>query len=105
MRDKALPALAGRLAGTDEHTITCVLDCTWAYGSGGAIVDLRQPSAPRLAGDWRDAIPGGPGTQHDVTEVAPGFVLTSSKNMTLLDVHDPAAPKIVAQATTDAGAS
>ncbi|MEO6203849.1 MAG: hypothetical protein ABIO67_00465 [Mycobacteriales bacterium] len=32
VRDKAHPAVLSTLQGGDEHTITCVLDCTWGYG-------------------------------------------------------------------------
>jgi hypothetical protein len=47
VRDKSHPTLTGVLQGGDEHTITCVLDCTWGYGSYGEIVDLRDPAAPK----------------------------------------------------------
>lgn len=104
VRDKAQPAVLSILQGTDEHTITCVNDCSWAYGSGGAIVDLTQPATPRVAGNWKDAVPGGGGAKHDVTEVAPGMVLTSSKTMALLDARtDPANPALVTTATTEDG--
>ena len=101
VRDKARPVLLGQLQGGDEHTVTCVLDCTWAYGSYGAIVDLRDPTAPKLAGDWKKALPGGPGTQHDVTEVSPGIVVTSTVTPWVLDARaNPAKPKVVATGTT-----
>jgi hypothetical protein len=81
-----------------------VLDCTWAYGSAGVIVDLRDPTAPKVAGDWKKAVAGGVGSRHDVTEVAPGMVLTSSKTIALLDANaDPANPKLVTTTTTDDG--
>ncbi len=53
VEDKADPKIVGELQGrgTDQHTFTCVLDCTWAYGSRGAVIDLRDPSRPRYAGD------------------------------------------------------
>ena len=72
--DKAHPALIGRLAGVDQHTMSCVLDCTWVYGSAGAIIDLRDPTKPRLAGQWNDAAGVALEPTHDVTEVAPGMV-------------------------------
>ncbi len=96
--DKRLPKLVGTLADGDEHTVTCVLDCTWAYGSYGEIVDLRDPTKPRLAGNWTTAAKGGPGAQHDVTEVAPGLVMTSTEKMWLLDARrTPAKPTVVAR--------
>lgn len=81
--DPADPSEIATLAGTPDHTFTCVLDCRWAYGSHGTIVDLRDPADPVVAGDWNE-----PALTywHDVTEVAPGRVLTASMpTMRLLD--------------------
>ena len=101
VRDKARPAVLSTLSGADEHTVTCVLDCTWAYGSYGSIIDLRDPAKPRIAGDWKKALPGGPGQQHDVTEVSPGMVVTSTETVWVLDARsNPAKPKVVATGTT-----
>jgi hypothetical protein len=101
VRDKRLPKLTGVLPGGDSHTITCVLDCTWSYASYGQIVDLRDPANPKAVGDWKTAKAGGPGTQHDVTEVAPGIVVTSSVEMWVLDARkDPAHPKLIATGNT-----
>ena len=98
VRDKTLPKLTATLAGADEHTVSCVLDCTWAYGSYGVIVDLRDPAEPKAVGDWTKALPSGPGSQHDVTEVAPGIVMTSTEALWLLDARkDPAHPKVIAR--------
>lgn len=81
--DPADPSEIATLAGTPDHTFTCVLDCAWAYGSHGSIVDLRDPANPSVAGDWNDQTLT---YWHDVTEVAPGRVLTASMpTMRLLD--------------------
>lgn len=104
VRDKARPTILSTLQGGDEHTVTCVLDCRWAYGSYGGIVDLRDPAKPRLAGDWTTARPGGPGVQHDVTEVSPGIVVTSSKTLWVLDARrTPAAPQVIATGASGDG--
>lgn len=95
VRDKANPHVIGSVDGADEHTISCVLDCTYAYGSEGVVVDLRKPSKPKIVGDWAKATTGRGG--HDVTEVAPGLVLTSTQPLTLLDARkSPADPKLLA---------
>ena len=95
VEDKANPTIIGTLAGADSHTITCVLDCTWAYNSGGAIIDLRDPENPKLAGDWAEG--NGVNGGHDVTEVAPGLIVTSSNPILYLDARkDPANPKLIA---------
>jgi hypothetical protein len=99
VEDKSNPVVVGTLSGADEHTFTCVLDCTWAYGSEGAIVDLRDPASPELAGNWTDGL--NVQSTHDVTEVKPGFVLTSTQPTYLLDVHDAAKPKVIASGTSD----
>lgn len=95
VEDKTNPEVIGELDGADEHTISCLLDCTYAYGSGGAIVDLRDPAKPKLVGDWGKGMPGQDG--HDVTEVAPGLVVTSTQPIMFLDaLKDPVKPKLLA---------
>ena len=92
VRDKTAPSVVGTL-GVDEHTISCVLDCTWAYGSEGTIVDLRDPRRPEVAGNWTKSVPGGGGSKHDVTEVSPGHGHDQHGTMALLDARtDPAHP-------------
>lgn len=87
------------LPGAGGHTMECLYDCKWAYGSSskqasnGIIVDLRDPKDPKLVDKmWSDVI-GIPA--HDVTEVRPGLAVTSSSPMFVLDTTDPANPKIL----------
>ncbi|MFN2588008.1 MAG: LVIVD repeat-containing protein [Actinomycetota bacterium] len=95
VEDKSNPVIIGQLAGADQHTWTCVLDCKWAYGSGGLIADLRKPEAPKLAGSWGEGMPAQRG--HDVTEVAPGLIVTSTSPIMYLDARkNPAKPKLLA---------
>jgi LVIVD repeat len=97
VEDKTNPQIIGEVSGADEHTVSCVLNCKWAYGSEGVIVDLRNPAKPEIAGDWTEGNPVQ--STHDVTEVAPGLVMTSSQPMMLLDARkDPAHPKMIAMA-------
>jgi hypothetical protein len=102
VEDKENPQILAQLAGTDEHTFSCVLYCTYAYGSEGAIVDLRKPDSPRVVGDWTE---GKPATNsHDVTEVARGMVVTSSQPLMLLDARrNPRKPKLLAMGGNDDG--
>ena len=94
VEDKSNPVVIGQVGSADQHTWTCVLDCKWAYGSEGLIADLRDPTNPKLAGNWSE---GMPATQsHDVTEVAPGLIVTSSSPMMYLDARkNPAKPKLL----------
>ena len=91
--DKTDPVVLSELTGAAVHTITCVMDCTYAYGDNGKIFDLRDPSAPTLlAKSWRTLVPGIE-SWHDVTEVAPGLILTASQPIALIDARmDPANP-------------
>lgn len=96
VRDKSNPHVIGAVEGADEHTISCVLDCKYAYGSEGVIVDLRDPKKPKVVGNWAKASGTG-GGGHDVTEVAHGLVLTSTQPMLLLDARkNPLQPKVLA---------
>ncbi len=96
VEDKSNPKVIGTLDGADQHTITCVLDCKYGYGSEGIIVDLRDPTKPKAVGNWAKGTPAS-GGGHDVTEVAPGMVLTSTQPMMLLDARkSPAKPKMLA---------
>ena len=95
VEDKTNPQIIGTLNGADAHTTTCVLDCTWAYNSNGQIVDIRKPTKPKLAGSWGEGHPAQRG--HDVTEVAPGLIMTSTSPMMFLDARkNPAKPKLLA---------
>jgi hypothetical protein len=100
VEDKTQPVEIATLAGGGGHTQTCVLGCRFAYGSEGVIVDLRDPIHPKIAGSW---VPTGTEAYaHDVTEVAPGIVLTAGKPMLLLDARrDPSSPKVIASAYDD----
>lgn len=91
--NKADPKVIGT-HDASSHTITCVLDCTWAYASNGEIVDLRNPASPKTSSlRWNAGLAGG---SHDVTEVAPGIILTSSDPMWLLDARqDPEHPVVI----------
>jgi hypothetical protein len=92
--DKADPTVLS-VHGVTSHTISCVLDCTWAYASNGTIIDLRDPANPRTSGSrWTTGMPVS--NSHDVTEVAPGIVMTSTDPLLLLDTHqDPEHPILI----------
>ena len=91
------------LEGAGDHTFTCVLRCTYGYGSDGTIVDLRNPAEPKIVAErsadnnWHKALEVQEGA-HDLTEYKNGFVLVSplSGAPILADVRDPENPKIVA---------
>ena len=102
IEDKTNPVLLATVPGAGDHTTECILDCKFAYGSEGTITDLRNPAKPKLLKEkWTDGQPPVGGT-HDVTEVAPGIVLTSTDPMLVLDARkNPAKPKFLAQSSKD----
>ena len=100
VEDKTNPTVISELEGVDEHTISCVLDCRYAWGSEGSVVDLRDPSKPKLIGNWMKGTPVS--SSHDVTEVAPGMVVSSSQPIALFDARkNPAKPKVLAVAKSE----
>lgn len=98
VEDKTNPVEIATLGdGAGDHTTDCLLDCRFAYGSEGSVTDLRDPAKPKLMGNFFDKKPGGVSDSHDVNEVAPGIVLTSSRPIVLLDARkDPVNPKVLA---------
>ena len=107
VRDPAEMEVLATLPGAGAHTLTCLYDCKWAYGSSagsdsaGIIIDLRNPSEPKLLEEtFSDAMEGI--SAHDVTEVRPGLVVTSSSPMFVLDVTNPAKPRVVMKTRDDA---
>ena len=99
VRDPTKPAVMGVVDGVDNHTMSCVLSCTWAYGSEGKIVDMRDPANPKDAGvTWDENLELT--SSHDVTEVSPGIVVTATEPMYVLDVRaDPKKPRVLAKFT------
>lgn len=96
VEDKSNIQELARVPNAADHTNSCILNCKWVYGSEGTIVDLRDPTKPELLEEkWFDALPAR--NAHDVNEVAPGIVLTSTQPIMLLDVRkDPTHPKLLA---------
>jgi hypothetical protein len=89
------PVEIAAVDGLGGHTASCILDCTYVLSSDGHIIDLRRPDQPKEIGNWREGKPGE--SAHDVSEVAPGLVLTSTRPTMLLDFRkDPAKPVLLA---------
>ena len=96
VEDKTNPVEIATLPGAGQHTMSCLENCKWLYGSDGYIIDLRNPKKPKkLKNLWTEGLTVG--SPHDVNEVAPGRVLTSSDPLLLLDTTNPAKPKLLAQ--------
>jgi hypothetical protein len=96
VEDKTNPVLIGHLTSGGAHTAECLLDCKWLYGSNGNIWDLRDPTDPKLMKEkWGEGMPAT--SAHDLNEVAPGQMLTSSRPIIYIDARkDPLHPKLLA---------
>jgi hypothetical protein len=92
--DPTLPQQITSLStGRSDHMWTCVLDCRYAYGGRGTIVDLKDPASPKIVGDWSTEARAL--AMHAIEEVAPGIVLTGSVPAFMLDARkDPTRPKV-----------
>ncbi len=103
VEDKTNPEIIGKVHGAAQHTVSCVLDCKWAYGSGGNIVDLRNPSNPKLMKQgWGEGLQASGG--HDVEEVVPGLVMTGTQPLQFIDARkDPLHPKLLATGRNEDG--
>ena len=79
----ANPRLVG-FVGVGNHTTTCAdPKCEWLYGSGGKIIDARNPAAPVDTGkSWK---PGG-GGGHALNRDASGLLISDSSPRFALDV-------------------
>ena len=89
-----------------NHTVECVLDCQWFYGSSGTIIDARgilHGKAPTVAGNWITELRSqGVDSRscHHMREVRPGVLLTACRPFSVISVRaedggSPARPKVL----------
>jgi hypothetical protein len=77
--------------GRSNHTTTCAdAACEWLYGSNGRIYDATDPGNIAEVGQW-----GGGG--HALNRDASGLMISDSTPRLVLDVTEPAAPKVIAE--------
>ena len=91
VEDKTAPRVIGSI-GLSDHSWTCILDCKYAIGRTGYIVDLRQPTKPKEIGNWKDSV-NGAGYMHDFEEVAPGLLIGAGQPSFYLDLRNPKKPR------------
>jgi hypothetical protein len=116
VRDPANVKELPSVPGAGDHTSTCILDCSYFYGSAGSITDARDAFKPggkavKLKENWKDAVAaqGYPfkATCHNVHEVRPGIVITACQPYSVLSVlpQDGGSitkPKVLATGSTPA---
>jgi hypothetical protein len=99
VRDKTAPEVIGSIALTD-HTWTCFLNCKYAIGRTGYIVDLRNPKKPKEIGNWTELV-GPVGYMHDFEEVAPGLLIGAGQPSVYLDMRNPLKPRELTRFSPD----
>lgn len=103
LQSKTQPREIATLQGAGDHTTSCLLSCTYSWGSSGSVTDLRRKDEPKLLPRrWTEGLPGK--SHHDETEVRPGYVLTSSQPIMFLDATKSVTkPKLLATGTNSDG--
>jgi hypothetical protein len=101
VRDPAAPKELTSVSGAGDHTSTCVLDCSYFYGSAGSITDAQgalDGVEAKKIGNWQDSpsIPdfNGPDTSgkfvngcHNLTEIRPGVLMAACQPFLIISVR------------------
>jgi hypothetical protein len=98
---RELPAVT-----TANHTVECVLDCQYFYGSSGSIIDARgilDGELPKVVGNWKNETKAQgvtSGSCHHMRELRPGIILTACQPFAVLSVlaedgGSPESPKVL----------
>jgi hypothetical protein len=100
VRDPAAPKEVSTILDAGDHTSTCVLDCSFFYGSAGSITDAQGVLAgvqAKKIGNWQQSptIPdfNGPDKSgkfnsgcHNLTEIRPGVLMAACQPFLILSV-------------------
>src|SRR3954464_4981351 len=101
VRDPAAPKEVSTILDAGDHTSTCVLDCTFFYGSAGSITDAQgvlDGVQAKKIGNWQQSstIPdfNGPDKSgkfvngcHNLTEIRPGILMAACQPFLILSVR------------------
>ena len=90
-----------------NHTMECVNDCDYFWGSSGSIIDARgalSGTPAKVVGSWRNAARAqgvASNSCHNIREIAPGVVLTACQPFSVLSIRaedggTPLEPKVLA---------
>lgn len=98
--DPASPKIVGA-TNVSDHTWTCILECKYAIGRTGHVLDLRDPSKPERVGDWKQVVPFA-GYVHDFEEISSGKVIAAGQPSFYMDFRkDPVNPKVLTTIPTE----
>ncbi len=92
--------------GLPSHTVTCINECQYAYVAGTSrgvgVLDLRNPDAPVIAGEFKPPITSW--ATHDVDVDSQGIAwVVGAAGTAAYNITNPAAPVLVGM--TDASAT
>lgn len=101
VRNPAAPKEVSTILDAGDHTSTCVLDCTFFYGSAGSITDAQgvlDGVEAKKIGNWQQSptIPdfNGPNKNgkfnngcHNLTELRPGVLMAACQPFLILSVR------------------
>jgi len=94
VKDKSAPTIISAI-NVSDHTWSCILDCRYAIGRTGHVLDLRDPKKPEEVGNWRE-VTGVTSYVHDFEEVSPGRVIASGQPSFYVNFRNPLKPRLVA---------
>lgn len=92
VEDPTSPQIVGS-TNVSDHTWSCILDCTYAVGRTGHIVDLRDPTKPERVADWREFAPFA-AYVHDIEEISPGRVIAPGQPSLYMSFKNPLKPEV-----------
>ncbi|MDT7713891.1 MAG: hypothetical protein QOG46_2813, partial [Pseudonocardiales bacterium] len=101
VRDPAAPKQVSTILDAGDHTSTCVLDCSYFYGSAGSITDAQgvlDGVQAKKIGNWQQSptIPdfNGPDKSgkfvngcHNLTQIRPGVLMAACQPFLILSVR------------------
>ncbi len=98
VEDKSNPVVVATVRGVRDEHVSCLLDCRWAYGSNGTIIDLRRPASPKVVPvDWKQTLRLGRPAVHRVDEFTRGFLATAPRQgpPVIIDARKPLQPRVI----------
>lgn len=109
VEDRSNPVLLATIPDLPDEHWSCLSDCRWAYGSAGAVVDLRNAAEPKKARvNWRERVGLHPDiTVHRIDEYRRGYLVTGPRDdaPAVIDARNPLRPRLAARTRLPLGRS
>lgn len=100
VEDKTNPVLVATMTGIGDEHVSCLLECNWAYGSDGTIVDMRVREHPkRRSKNWKEIVGLSKDHFHRLDEFRLGYMATAPREgpPVVMQVTRPMRPRIIAR--------